>query len=153
MPSDHQAQVRDFHNATGLAAPIKPKLPDLETIKLRTTLIFEESSEFMNSVQTMNGTLNIDQKVEYLLPFADAIADLLYVTYGAAITFGIDIHPVFDAVHDANMRKVRDGVRRRGDGKILKPPGWYGPEGKIRSLLREQIERQVRERECQPLTS
>ena len=58
--------------------------------------------------------------------FADAIGDLIYVLIGHAITSGIDMRPIWDAIHAANMAK--EGGHRREDGKVLKPPGWVAPD-------------------------
>jgi predicted HAD superfamily Cof-like phosphohydrolase len=64
----------------------------------------------------------------------DGLADLLYVVYGAAVTFGIDLDPFFDEVHRSNMAK--DGGATREDGKILKPEGWQPPA--IRAIREDQ---------------
>jgi hypothetical protein len=57
---------------------------------------------------------------------ADGIVDAIYVLIGAAITYGIDIRPVWQAVHAANMAK--EGGATREDGKVQKPPGWQPPD-------------------------
>lgn len=53
---------------------------------------------------------------------------MLYVVYGAAVTYGIDLEPIFDEIHRSNMSKLwPDGtVQKREDGKVLKPPT-YSP--------------------------
>jgi predicted HAD superfamily Cof-like phosphohydrolase len=56
----------------------------------------------------------------------DALCDLLYVTYGAAVDLGVDLQPFFAEVHRSNMAKV--GGRKREDGKWLKPAGWTPPD-------------------------
>ena len=56
---------------------------------------------------------------------ADAIGDLLYVVYGAALAYGIDMEPIFTEIHRSNMTKV--GGKVRGDGKVLKPQGYSPP--------------------------
>jgi predicted HAD superfamily Cof-like phosphohydrolase len=68
----------------------------------------------------------------------DAICDLLYVTYGAAIAMGIDINPFFEEVHRSNMSKLDPVTGRpiyREDGKILKP-STYSPADLKKVLLR-----------------
>jgi predicted HAD superfamily Cof-like phosphohydrolase len=73
--------------------------------------------------------------LEFNVPeVADAIADLIYVLLGTAVTYGIDIGPIWDAVHAANMAK--SGGRQREDGKWEKPAGWRPPD--IDGLLRQQ---------------
>lgn len=56
---------------------------------------------------------------------ADALGDLLYVVFGAAVTFGIDMGPIFDEIHRSNMTKIGGPVRP--DGKRLKPATYEPP--------------------------
>ena len=66
----------------------------------------------------------------------DAICDILYVTYGAAVAMGIDIDPFFEEVHRSNMSKLDPVTKqpiRRKDGKILKPDTYSPPN--IKELL------------------
>lgn len=131
MITDHQAQVREFHEALNVPAQDTPGKIDYELCKLRVRLIKEELREFDDAcVDT------IDIHDPSLVRIADSLADILYVTYGACVTFGIDIHPIFNAVHRANMRKRGGPVRE--DGKRLKPPGWIGPEAEIAEIIRHQ---------------
>lgn len=57
---------------------------------------------------------------------ADAIVDEIYFLLGRAVEMGIDLDPLFRAVHIANMCK--EGGATRADGKILKPEGWTAPD-------------------------
>lgn len=60
---------------------------------------------------------------------ADALADLIYVTVGLGITYGIPLEEVFAEVQRTNMAKFPGGkVIRREDGKVLKPEGWKSPD-------------------------
>ncbi len=62
---------------------------------------------------------------------ADAMADAIYVIVGAAIEYGIPLDRVWAAVQNANMAKVdpiTGKVRKRADGKVLKPDGWTAPD-------------------------
>jgi len=91
---------------------------DERTRELRSNLILEEAREFQAASDELD-----------LVEIADAIADLLYVVYGAAVTYGLDAQVLFDEVHRSNMTKIwPDGTihRRESDGKILKPPS-YSP--------------------------
>ena len=66
-----------------------------------------------------------------LVETADALADLLYVIYGACVSFGIPIEPIFAEVHASNMSKLgEDGkpIYRESDGKVLKGPNCFKPD-------------------------
>lgn len=123
----HQA-VLDFHQKFNAVVGSQPAFPDSDTKSLRISLMEEELEELKRAVAG-----------DSLVEVADAIADLLYVTYGTAIAFGIDIRPVFQEVHRANMTK--DGGGLRDDGKILKPEHWEPP--RIAEVLEEQRGRGV----------
>jgi predicted HAD superfamily Cof-like phosphohydrolase len=133
----HQLQVEEFHLAFGLTVNYRPTIPSEKDIQLRRNLINEEAKEF-NEAETIR-----DVK--------DALGDLLYVFYGAAITYGIDLEPVVDEIHRSNMSKMwtdeeikslpedctvantfstktdrRHVVKRKADGKVIKSPS-YSP--------------------------
>ena len=112
--------VRRWQVAVGLPVNDAPTLdvPD-GTKELRCALIEEEAAELRAALEAND-----------IVEVADALADLLYVVHGAALTFGIPIYEVFAEVHHSNMTKVAtDGrVRRRADGKVLKPPAFRPPE-------------------------
>lgn len=117
-------KVREFHKAFGaeLDKPFSPRL-----VKLRQHLIEEEMLEYTDEVytKTMEFTAQPDrQKV------AKELADLLYVVYGTAATFGIDIDRVFDEVHKSNMSKLGEDGKPvyREDGKVLKGPNYQPPK-------------------------
>jgi predicted HAD superfamily Cof-like phosphohydrolase len=73
-----------------------------------------------------------------IVEIADALADIVYVAYGAAITYGIDLDAVFDEVHRSNMTKLDDDGRPiyREDGKVIKSANFRPPD--IRSVLLRQ---------------
>lgn len=72
---------------------------------------------------------------------ADALADIIYVAVWNALRFDIPIGKVFQAVQNANMRKFPDGkVLRDEHGKVMKPPGWVGPEAEIKAILEQYHE-------------
>lgn len=110
-----QRDVRDFHKRLGVTIADRPSFPSDEVIDLRIDLIEEELTELYEAIFIDNSLVGV----------ADALADILYVTYGAALAFGIDIGPVWDEVHRSNMAKTGGPVR--GDGKIMKPEGWTPP--------------------------
>ena len=79
-----------------------------------------------------------------LAAVAKEMADLLYVTYGTAVSYGIDMEPVFQEVHRSNLSKV--GGYKRADGKWVKPPT-YSPAD-IVSILEAQQEHAAAEQPC-----
>ncbi len=111
---DPFAAVLEFHRKLGVPVGDRPGLPAPEVVALRRRLIAEELAELDRAVADAD-----------LVEVADALADLLYVVYGTAVSFGIDIRPIFEEVHRSNVAKA--GGAKREDGKVLKPDGWQPP--------------------------
>lgn len=107
-----QIAVTEFMERAGQAVPNHPTVPDNDLRDLRLRLIREECDELEVAINQKN-----------LVEIADALADILYVTYGAAAAFGIIIDPVFAEVQRSNMTKFIDGYRR-ADGKWMKGPSY-----------------------------
>lgn len=137
MDNEFQRKVREFHDACGVVANERPTEADPSTRALRCRLLLEETKEFIRaSGCTLIGAgdgveVAILQGAEPdLNGMAQELADVQYVTSGAAVTFGIPLGAVFAEVHAANMRKAGpDGkVMKRPDGKVVKPDGWRGPD-------------------------
>lgn len=100
-------------------------LPTLQIRDLRTNLIEEEVTvELIPALDSGN-----------IVEIADAIADSIVVLIGTALAYGIPLKQVWKEVHRSNMAKMQpDGtVKRRADGKILKPEGWTPPD--IKSII------------------
>jgi predicted HAD superfamily Cof-like phosphohydrolase len=117
--------VREFHEAYEVAVAHTTLLnPSEELRELRKRLIYEEFHELWTA-------LNGNDIVE----IADALADLTYVVYGTAVSYGIPLDEVFEEVHDSNMTKLgADGKPIvRADGKVLKGPNFRPPD--IESIL------------------
>jgi len=119
-----QDDVEAFHRKFGLPIGHSPAVPQSLVKSLRYDLIREEAHE------TLNALVNDD-----LPEMADGIADLIYVLLGTAVSYGIDMGPIWDAVHASNMAK--EGGPTRADGKILKPEGWSPPD--VEGLLQAQM--------------
>jgi predicted HAD superfamily Cof-like phosphohydrolase len=110
--------VREFHAATGLTLDKWP--PTEQDLFLRGSLLMEEFHELDD--QLMSDPLNKEQ-------IAKELADCLYVVYGTAATFGIDLDTVFGQVHESNMSKLVAGKPVvREDGKIMKGPNYVAPD-------------------------
>lgn len=115
-----QAMVREFHEKYDAPIGDKPAQITPKDRLRRARLICSEAAEFLEAADR-------DDFVEMV----DALADILVVTYGAAVEMGVDLEPVFNEVHRSNMSK--SGGKDPG-GKILKGPGFRPPE-----ILRELI--------------
>ena len=117
-------KVREFHRAFGHALDKELRPNDdssgFALATLRCRLIEEEFEEVVDAI------FNLESKKA----LAKEIADLLYVTYGMAATYGIDIDTVFNLVHESNMSKLgADGKPiYRNDGKVLKGPNYKEPD-------------------------
>lgn len=118
--------IEDFHKEVMLDEfPTKPYIPNLKYRRLRRKLIKEEMDETLEAIRTNN-----------LVGLADGIADSIVVLLGTAVTYGIDMRPIWDEVYRTNLAKKEGPMR--ADGKRLKPEGWKPPE--IDRLLKEQQE-------------
>lgn len=125
-----QVLVRDFHEKFGRPLGKFPgdNFNNTDIMNLRCALITEEALEFNEAVKQGD-----------LAKTIDALCDILYVTFGAAETIGVNLAPFYMEVHRSNMDKVGGGIR--ADGKILKPSNWTPPD--IASILaREQRDQQ-----------
>ena len=110
-------KIVEFQRTMGGEAPDAPTVPSDKTLDLRKTLIREEYEEVVEALDAL--VAGRDNPV-LLANLMHELADLLYVTYGAMVTCGVDANAVFAEVHRANMQKATGP--RRADGKILKPP-------------------------------
>ena len=111
-------KVRLFMEAFGQEVKLKPEFPDAETRKMRLDLIEEELEELKDAC------FNKD-----MVEVADALADLLYVVYGAGHAFGIDLDDSFREVHVSNMSKLGEDGKPiyLEDGKVMKGPKFKPP--------------------------
>lgn len=120
MPEPTNAEkIRAFQQAMGLSAPDVPTPPGAALLALRRRLIVEESEEVLAAFDAL-ASAGADDGEAALAHLMHELADLLYVTYGAIVSCGVDADAVFAEVHRANMQKAHGP--RRADGKVLKPP-------------------------------
>lgn len=122
--ADEQGMVEAFHRNFDIVVSPVPTIADGRTRELRVRLIQEEFDELKEALAS-----------DDLSSIAKEMADLLYVVYGTAVSYGIDMHPVFREVHRSNMSKV--GGYKREDGKWVKP-ATYSPAC-IEPILAEQM--------------
>jgi len=112
------ADVKTFMETFGQIVKTKPQFPDDKTMQLRYDLIKEELNELEQAMKTRN-----------LKEIADALTDILYVTYGAGFAYGIDLDKCFKEVQRANMSKLgTDGKPIYNEkGKVMKGPNYSEP--------------------------
>ncbi len=112
-------KVRLFMKTYGQEVKDKAGFSDDKTNKLRIDLIKEELKELTDAMQDEN-----------LLEVADALTDILYVTYGAGHAFGIDLDKCFEEVQNSNMSKLgEDGKPIYNEaGKVMKGPNYFKPD-------------------------
>lgn len=111
--------VLQFHHAFDLPVASHPTADiPANLLRLRGELLTEELDELALAIETRD-----------IIGIADALADAVYVLYGTAWTFGIDLDRVLAEIHRANMSKLdRDGRPiLRADGKVLKGPRYEPP--------------------------
>ena len=118
-------KVKEFMKTFGQEVQEYPYLPSEEVVDLRLDLINEEVGELCEAVER-------DDMTE----IADALTDILYVTYGMGAALGIDLDKCFEEVQRSNMSKMgEDGKPMyREDGKVMKGPN-YSPPNFLALLL------------------
>ena len=97
----------------------KPSFSTDKINKLRIDLIKEELEEFTEAINNKD-----------LLEVADALTDILYVTYGAGHAFGINLDKCFDEVQNSNMSKLGENGKPiyNESGKVMKGPNYFKPD-------------------------
>ena len=110
--------VKTFMETFGQIVKTKPQIPDDKTMQLRYDLIKEELDELKQAMKDKN-----------LKEIADALTDILYVTYGAGFAYGIDLDKCFKEVQRANMSKLGANGKPiyNEKGKVMKGPNYSEP--------------------------
>ena len=112
-------KVKKFMLTFGQEVKTKASFPDKKIVNLRVDLIDEELKELKQAVQKHD-----------IKEIADALTDILYVTYGAGHAFGIDLDKCFEEVQNSNMSKLgSDGKPIYNEkGKVMKGPNYFKPD-------------------------
>jgi len=112
-------KVKNFMEKFGQEVKSSPSFSSPKINELRYNLIKEELDEFKQALENKD-----------LLEVADALTDILYVTYGAGHAFGIDLDSCFNEVQNSNMSKLgEDGNPIYNEqGKVMKGPNYFKPE-------------------------
>lgn len=112
-------KVKIFMQTFGQEIKENAEFPSERITKLRTDLIEEELSELQIAIKNKN-----------IKEVADALTDILYVTYGAGHSFGINLDDCFNEVQKSNMSKLgSDGKPIYNErGKVMKGPNYFKPD-------------------------
>ena len=112
-------KVKTFMETFGQEIKIKPSFSTDKINSLRYDLIKEELEEFKEAMENKD-----------LLEVADALTDILYVTYGAGHAFGIDLDKCFEEVQNSNMSKLNKNGKPiyNEAGKVMKGPNYFKPD-------------------------
>ena len=112
-------KVATFMKTFGQEVKTKPSFSSDKINKLRIDLIKEELDELQEAMKNND-----------LLEVADALTDILYVTYGAGHAFGIDLDKCFDEVQNSNMSKLSENGEPiyNDSGKVMKGPNYFKPD-------------------------
>ena len=110
--------VKKFMQIFGQEVKDKAEFPEERIIKLRQNLIQEELDELKEAIKQKN-----------LTEVADALTDILYVTYGAGHAFGINLDKCFEEVQSSNMSKLDNNGKPiyNDQGKVMKGPNYFKP--------------------------
>tara|TARA_Y100001970_G_scaffold117006_1_gene145644 strand:+ start:407 stop:778 length:372 start_codon:yes stop_codon:yes gene_type:complete len=112
-------KVGDFMKTFGQEVKVKSELSSEKINDLRISLINEELEELKKAIEEKNIT-----------EVADALTDILYVTYGAGHAFGINLDKCFDEVQKSNMSKLGEDGKPiyNENGKVMKGPKYFKPD-------------------------
>ena len=111
--------VKKFMQTFGQEVQFKASFPDKKIQNLRIKLIEEELSELKDAIKNND-----------IVEVADALTDILYVTYGAGHAFGINLDQCFKEVQESNMSKLDENGKPiyNENGKVLKGPNYKEPD-------------------------
>ena len=112
-------KVKKFMQTFGQEVKTKPSFSTDKINRLRIDLIKEELDELQEAMKNND-----------LLEVADALTDILYVTYGAGHAFGIDLDKCFEEVQNSNMSKLDENGEPiyNESGKVMKGPNYFKPD-------------------------
>ncbi|HIT76097.1 MAG TPA: nucleoside triphosphate pyrophosphohydrolase family protein [Candidatus Avipropionibacterium avicola] len=137
---DPEALVREFHQTYAL--PVAEDAPSVarDRVHMRMALIAEEFAELVGAVygesagqiveQAFTAAVAADDQTRDTVETADALGDLVYVTYGMALECAIPLPAVLAEIQASNLSKLGEDGKPiyREDGKVLKGPGFFPPD-------------------------
>lgn len=120
MKKTNFEKVREFEEIFGNTISDVPTIRDEKTKQLRINLIEEEFTELKQALENND-----------IVEIADALGDILYVTYGTGLHYGINLDEIVEEIHSSNLSKLDENnnpIFRESDGKILKGPNYRKPD-------------------------
>ena len=125
LSSQAAQMLAEFHRVFA-----HPEDTDETRRRCREVLHAEEHAELVEALKWANAPLTSESVPIALKALARELADVVYVAYGTAHTFGVDLDAALEAVHRANMSKLGDDGKpiQRPDGKVLKGPNFQPPD-------------------------
>ena len=111
-------KVKEFMTTFGQEVKNNAEFPNKKIVELRKKLIDEEFNELKDAIDDRD-----------LIEVADALTDILVVTYGAGVAFGINLDKCFEEVHRSNMSKLSEDEKPIYNefGKVMKGPNYFRP--------------------------
>jgi len=120
--------VEELRKKFELPIASEPTLLDRETLQFRVKFLMEEVGELVKAHNDRD-----------LVAAADAIVDIVYVAFGSVLEMGLPFDKLWDAVHEANIAKIKVDPENLGKRKfvhdLIKPAGWVSPEIRIAEIL------------------
>jgi predicted HAD superfamily Cof-like phosphohydrolase len=112
-------EVKVFMKTYCQEIKLTPDFPENKILKLRIDLIQEELDELKEAIENKD-----------IVEVADALTDILYVTYGAGHSFGVNLDDCFSEVQRSNMSKLDENGKPifNESGKVLKGPNYFKPD-------------------------
>lgn len=118
--------VEEFHRTFGAYIAAEPRIAPVHVQHSRCNLLIKECDEAVEAMEEAS----ITRDPAWLAKVARELADVVCITYGAALNYGIPLDAVIAEVHRANMRKPDASGQPivNAAGKVLKPEGWEPPD-------------------------
>ena len=112
-------KVKEFMTTFGQEVKTSAEFPENKIVELRKKLIDEEFNELKDAIKDND-----------IVEVADALTDILYVTYGAGHAFGINLDKCFEEVQNSNMSKLGENGKPiyNEHGKVMKGPNYFKPD-------------------------
>jgi len=130
-------KVKEFAVKAESYIPDKPTPISDKQIHFIIRMVYDEMAELADT--SLLTEKNEEEVIKKIAAQTDALVDTIYYLIDCSVKHNVNLKNTFSLVHSANMRKIKNGVRKRKDGKILKPENWQPPEPAIEDDIRRQL--------------